>query len=245
MALTASFVGKRVLITGAANGLGRDLVKRLCADQAIVIAVDKDADGLESLNKEFPGITTYTIDLKNWNETRNIIDNLDAVDILVNNAGMLKTSPFLQITEEHTDLLFDVNFKPMINVSQSVAIKMIAKKIEGIIVNISSLGSKYTMAELGMYSCTKSAINMLTKSMAIELGEHNIRVNAVGPRSMKTGMYKAIPTTDVVKVVRGRSIIKRSAETKEAVDAILFLASPLSTMITGDVLYLDGGISTN
>lgn len=245
MALNASFENKRVLITGAAHGLGRALVERLSKDKAIVIAVDKDADALNELKKDFPSVTVHSVDLSNWNETRRAVDAIEVVDILVNNAGIMIPASFLELTEEVSDKTFGVNFKPIINISQSVATKMIKAKVEGTIVNVSSLGAKYTVPKLGIYSCTKAAVNMLTKSMALELAPNNIRVNAIGPRAMKTRMLANAPPGSDKTVVAERALIKRVVETKEAVDAILFLASPLSTMITGDCLYLDGGISTN
>jgi L-xylulose reductase len=241
--MNVTFAGKRVLVTGGANGLGRALVQKLYEDKAIVYTVDRDEAGLESLKSEFPNVITAVADLCDWKATRNAVESFGPVDHLVNNAGILINQEFLDLTEDAIDKQVNVNYKAMINITQVVAKAMIQNNIAGSIVNMSSIAAKVNVPGISVYSCTKATIVMLTKSMALELGPHNIRVNCICPTGIDTQLMRQLPPAAAVTI--GRAVIKRPIEPSEAADLILFLLSDKAAMITGEDVVIDGGLSTN
>lgn len=243
MALQASFSGKKVLVTGGGRGIGRAVIEKVYNDGAIVYTVDKDQGLLQQLKADFPKVTTACVDLTDWAATKKALESFGPVDHLVNNAGILICEEFLEITEQAVDKQFAVNFKSMINVTQVVAKAMIDNNISGSIVNLSSLASRFNVPGISMYSCSKAAIVMLTKSMALELGPKNIRVNCICPTGVDTPLMRELPAAAGATIMR--AVIKRPVEPKEAADLILFLLSPLSGMITGEEVFIDGGVSTN
>jgi short-subunit dehydrogenase len=103
MALSLSFKGKKILVTGAARGLGRDLVETLYAQGAIIIAVSRSPDNLSKLKSDFPNISTISVDLSNWDETRKALSSVKGVEYLINNAGMVHIEPFMNVTAHHFD----------------------------------------------------------------------------------------------------------------------------------------------
>jgi len=243
MALNYSFAGKRVLVTGGANGLGRSLVEKFHADNAIVFTIDYDEGALNQLKVECPKVTTAVVDMMDWEATRNVVTSLGRMDHLVNNAGVLIPNEFFNLKEKDIDRMNAVNYKAMINVTQVVAQGMVEAKSGGSIVNLASVGSRFAaVGNLG-YTCTKAACEHLTKGMALELGPHNIRVNCINPSMMDTALLKKV--TAIGETMLERLCIKRVIKPAEAADLVLFLLSPLASMITGENVYIDGGYSTN
>lgn len=243
MALAVSFSGKRVLVTGGGRGIGRAVVEKLYNDGAIVYTIDKEESLVSQLKKDFPKITAVVVDLCDWEATKKTVESFGPLDHLVNNAGVSdKGTHFLDISEYLIKKLWTVNFKAVINVTQTVAKGMIAEKIEGSIVNVASLAGHIALEGSTIYCSTKAAIIMLTKSMALELGEKNIRVNVVSPTWVNTEMMrKAQDFAD--QIVQQKGIIKRAAEPEEIADTILFLLSSKSSMTTGEEVIVDGGLS--
>lgn len=235
-----TFSGKKVLVTGGGRGIGRQIIQRLHDDGAIVYTLEKDADLVAQLKQELPKVTAVQVDLLDWKATQDTIAQLGAMDHLVNNAGVLVSQEFMDITESAADLHLGVNFKALIAVTQAVAKGMIEAGKAGTIVNISSLAGHLTVVGLGMYSCTKAAIQMLTKSMAIELGKHNIRANSVSPTGAMTEMVKLLPPAAGDAI--GRAVWPKPIDPNDIADSVLFLLSPLSNMMTGSDLLIDAGV---
>jgi L-xylulose reductase len=238
-----AFTGKRVLVTGGAGGLGLETAKKFLEAQAVVTILDKDEDLLQEVKKQYPNVTTIAVNLLDWEATKKAVATIDHIDHLVNNAGVNRRESFLDVSQENLDFIFGVNFKAIVNVSQIVAKKMIQKGSGGTIVNIASLFGKSALANISMYCCSKAAVTMLTKSMAIELAEHNIRVNCVCPTYMITPLTKDYIEKNPEKFegILNRQAIKRFAQPEETADSVIFLSGPGSTMITGEALGVDGG----
>lgn len=244
------FAGRRVLVTGAGKGLGYAIVKKFYEHGASVFALDKNKKSLEILKDEFPNVTIVTVDLRDWDETRRLVRAIAPIDHLVNNAAISGTSFFEEVSPEQIDELFNVNFKAVINVSQSVVKGLVtAGKTQGAtIVNISSVFDTTPSKGISVYSCTKSAILMLTKSMALELGDHGIRVNCISPAP--TVMVKEMFVSQNPQIIQetqkvlDRQVIKRPVQPSEAADIVLFLSSTASAMTTGSSIPVDGGIFT-
>ncbi|XP_076075531.1 D-erythrulose reductase-like [Mytilus galloprovincialis] len=241
--MAMKFDGKRALVTGAGKGFGRAIAKKLAECGAETFALSRTQADLDSLKLEVPDIKVINIDLLDWDKTREEVSKIGHIDLLVNNAGVSKKSSFIDTPKENIDMIFDVNFKGTFNVSQVIAKKMIDSGKVGSIVNLSSIMSEKAIADGCVYSTTKSAIDMLTKCMALELGPHNIRVNAVNPTVVWTDLtlqYKAELMPLLALTPMGRF-----PEIEDVVNAVVFLLSDQSGMISGECLRLDGGLGVH
>lgn len=236
------FGGKRALVTGAGKGIGRSTAKMLVKCGAEVIALSRTQEDLDSLKKEEPAIQTVCIDLCDIEATLKTVESIGDIHLLVNNAGIAILGPFEEAKPEDFDKIFSVNVKAPLFIAQVVAKKMIASGFGGAIVNVSSQASKKALKNHILYCSTKAAVDMLTKSLALELGPHQIRVNAVNPTVVLTDMgrlgwsdpAKAKPMLDQIP-------LGRFAEVEEVVHAIVYLLSDKASMINGTILPVDGG----
>lgn len=238
-----SFVNKKVLVTGAGKGIGRDLCKKLLKCGASVIGVSRTQSALDSLAKEAPAIKTICLDIaEDWNKIKKVIEEIGPVDCLVNNAAVAICTPFLDVQPEEFDVMFNVNVKALLNVSQTVARAMVKNKIAGSIVNISSQASQAALKDHIVYSGTKSAVDIMSRIMALELGPYNIRVNCVNPTVVMTDMGR-VGWSDPAKADQMLSKIPlhRFAEVYEVVNTILFLLSDVAPMVNAVTLPVDGG----
>lgn len=236
------FKDKRVLVTGGSEGIGRTTVERFYQNGAKVFALSKTLQKLQTLKQEFPGVEIVHVDVSDWASTRQAVTQIGPVDILINNAGIASLESFLDVTEENFDLLFKVNVKSVINISQVVAKSMIENKIGGSIVNVSSVASKAALDSHTVYCASKAALDAITRSMALELGRHNIRVNSVLPTVVMTAMGRqAWSDPEKSGPVLKKIALNRFAEPNEVVETILFLASPKSSMVNGTHIPVDGG----
>jgi len=240
--MNISFEGKRILVTGAGQGIGRETALRLSKFKGTVIALSKTKEHLQSLKQHDSKIQTLCVDLRDWEATRKAVSSVLPIDLLVNNAGIAILDPFLSLKPDDFDLTFNVNVKSYVNVSQIVANDMIRRKVPGSIVNLSSVASLVAVKDHAVYCSTKAALDMLTKVMALELAPHNIRVNTVNPTLVMTAMGKA-NWSDPAKAatLRDKIPMDRFAEPNEVVDSIIFLLSDKSSMTTGSGITIDGG----
>ncbi|CAH0719382.1 unnamed protein product, partial [Brenthis ino] len=236
------FEGKRVLVTGGCQGIGKGIVLELWRLGANVVALSHQADNLNKLKNEYPSIEIACVDLCDWDKTRKVIDSLGVFDGLVNCAGFIYNQPFLECSPEIFAMTMDVNVKAILNVSQVIAKKMIANKIKGAIVNISSQTSMAAIKDHVAYASSKAAVDAMTRVMALELGPHGIRVNAINPTVILTELGRRA-WADPVKAQNMLSKIPlgRFGEVHEAVNAIVFLLSDKASMINGVQLPVDGG----
>lgn len=136
---------------------------RLSAANATVIALSKTKKNLDDLTKKDPRIQTVCVNLRDWDETRKVVNTVLPIDLLVNNAGVARLGPFLSATEEDFDMTFDVNVKSIFNITQVVAKDMIQRKVAGSIVNVSSQCGHCAIKDHAAYCSSKGAVEMLTK----------------------------------------------------------------------------------
>ncbi len=235
------FEGKRALVTGAGKGIGRDLVPALAAAGATVVALSRSQDDLEALRAETP-CEIIVADLADAESARQAAAAAGPVDLLVNNAGIARLEPFLSATVSAIDETLAVNVRAPFILSQVVAQGMIDRGAPGAIVNISSMASWGALADHAAYCASKAALDMLTQVMALELGPHGIRVNAVNPTVVLTPMGRRA-WGDPAKggKMLARIPLGRFLETSEVCDAVLYLLSDHASMIHGAILPLDGG----
>jgi len=237
-----TFTGKRALVSGASQGIGREIAKQLAKCGAEVIALGRSKPHLDSLKEEVPSIHIIQIDLANWTATRTALKDIANIDLLVNNAGLAILEPLTEVTEEHVDKLFDINVKAVINLTQMVANNLLSRKSSGSIVNVSSQASMCGLQDHTVYCSTKGAVDAFTRATALELGPHNIRVNSVNPTVIMTDMGR-LGWSDPAKAnpMLTKIPLRRFGEVQEVVDAVLYLLSDKASMITGTSLPVDGG----
>jgi len=244
--LSYSFVGKRVLVTGGAQGIGEEIVRKFYDDGAIVFVLDRNQTLLAKLKTQLPNIQTLCVDLLNWKATQDAILSITPLDHLINNAGVFGGDQITKISEEAIDLVLGVNVKAVLCVTQAFVNGNIrAGKEKGTtIVNISSLADRVAFWGAVAYNASKGAVTSMTRTMALEFADHNIRVNAICPTFIQTEMVKTIEPHIMEKAatIATHVLLKeRALEPRDIAESALFLSSPLSSMITGTSLLVDSG----
>ncbi|XP_066249214.1 L-xylulose reductase-like [Euwallacea similis] len=240
--MNINFENKRVLVTGAASGIGKGIVFRLVQNGATVVAVDKNQENLNSLASEHSSIITAVIDLSDWTSSHAAVKQHLPVDMLVNCAGLVEILPLTNVTEEGYQKLFDVNVKGTISITQAVVSDLLSRKAQGSIVTISSQASKAGLLNHTIYSASKGALDSFTRSLALELGPKNIRVNCVNPTVVLTPLGRQAWSNPSARYAMLAKIpLQRFAEVDDVVNAVVFLLSDQASMITGHCLPVDGG----
>jgi len=241
---------KVALVSGAGKGLGRACALALAeagANLIIISRTQKDLDQVARIVKKFKSkCKTYVCDITNYNDLKNIINKQSRIDILINNAGTNIPEHFTKVKTKNMEHLVKINTIAAFNLAQLSSIKMIKtknrKKIGGAIVNMSSQMGHVGGRIRSVYNMNKFGIEGLTKGMAIDLAEYNIRVNSVAPTFVVTPMTKNFLKNKKFKRDTLNSIpLGRFAEMSEIASAVVFLASDAASMITGTSLLVDGG----
>ncbi len=233
---------KVALVTGAGGGIGRACTEALAAAGAKVIAVDLSQANLDSVKQACPdSIDTWLEDITD-DAFYSKIEALSRLDILINNAGMNKPQAFVEVDNEILLAMLKLNVAAAFRTAQSATRVMLRKNIEGSIINMSSQMGHVGSPGRSVYCMTKHAIEGLTKAMAVELAPHGIRVNTIAPTFVETPMTKPMFEEPVFrKFVMDRIPLGRLGQVEDIAEAVLFLASSRSSMITGDSLKVDGG----
>ncbi|BCS81389.1 3-oxoacyl-[acyl-carrier-protein] reductase [Anaerocellum diazotrophicum] len=240
---------KVALITGASRGIGKAIALKFAQNGAnVIINYSSSQSQAESLKEEIEKIGTKAImikcDVSNPDEVNQMFSQAEKefgkIDILVNNAGVTKDALILRMNEEDFDKVIAINLKGAFLCARAAA-KIMVKQRFGNIINISSVvGIAGNMGQAN-YAASKAGIIGLTKSLAKELASRNIRVNAIAPGFIKTDMTEVL--SDKIKESMLSSIpLGRFGEADEVANVALFLASNLSSYITGQVIVVDGGM---
>jgi NAD(P)-dependent dehydrogenase (short-subunit alcohol dehydrogenase family) len=243
--------GQVALVTGAASGIGRAAALRLAREGAHVIVIDRQAQGLEEIRGE--RIHPFACDVTDHAALRRCveetIENHDRIDILVNNAGFSFYERLADSTLEHWRKTFEVNLEGMYLLAKLVAPHMIRRKY-GRIVNVSSIQAIAAEGVVGAYVASKGGVAAWTRSLAVDLAEYGILVNAVAPGVIHTPM-SVINGVDETETeifrkwyVEQRKIpLARAGTAQEVANVILFLSGDQCTYVTGHMLVVDGGLT--
>jgi 3-oxoacyl-[acyl-carrier protein] reductase len=243
-------VDKKVaVVTGGAQGIGAAIVERLASEGASIAVVDINAEkaaekaaAVRALGVE---AESYKVDVSNTEDVKNLVGEIvkrfGRIDILVNNAGITRDGLLMTMSEQDWDLVLAVNLKSTFNFIKAVARPMVKQK-GGSIINISSVvGLMGNPGQLN-YSASKAGVIGVTKSSAKELAGRNIRCNAIAPGYIQTPM-----TDKLDEKARGALMdhipSKRLGQPEDVANAVLFLASELSSYVTGEVIRVDGGMA--
>ncbi len=242
--------GKRALITGSSQGLGLIVARGLGQAGATIMLNGRNEEKLRSAVAELSGqgltVHGYAFDVTNSEQIQQAIPTIEQdvgqIDILVNNAGIQKRAPLETFDEEDWRELLETNLTSAFLVAKQVVQGMIERKA-GKIINICSLQSELGRVTIAPYTASKGGLKMLTKGMAADWGKYNIQVNAIGPGYFLTDMTKPLAENQEFDAwLKGRTPMGRWGDPAELIGALIFFASPASSFITGQILYIDGGI---
>jgi NAD(P)-dependent dehydrogenase (short-subunit alcohol dehydrogenase family) len=241
--------GQIALVTGAARGIGRACVLALAKAGADVALGLKDAASDAGLANEIESLGRKALPLQmNVRSLQEVNDAISRIrtefgrlDILVNNAGIGPPNQIEAVTEEDFDYTVEVNLKGTFFVSQAAGRLMVERKY-GRIINLSSQAGFVALPSESVYCMTKAGIAHLTKCFAVEWGKHHITVNAVAPTFIKTpGTEKWLLDDEFKKSVLSKIVLGRVGIPEDVAGAVVFLASPSASLITGTTLMIDGG----
>lgn len=243
--------GKTAVITGAARGIGRSIALRFANEGADIAFSDIKLDeNTESLQKELNQLgvkaRAYASDAGSFEDAekliKDVLDDFGKIDILVNNAGITRDNLLMRMSEQDWDLIMKVNLKSVFNMTKAIQRTML-KQRSGSIINMSSVVGIEGNAGQSNYSASKAGLIGFTKSMAKEMGSRNIRCNAIAPGFIETEMTAKIP--EEARNAWMESIpLKRGGKPEDVANVALFLASDLSTYVSGQVISVCGGMHT-
>ena len=241
---------KRIaIITGGASGIGFAIAKIFVQNNIRSVLVGRNATRLKLACETLGELADYiACDLSQLNELPAVVDKIrekhGSIDILVNNAGMHMKKPISDVTDEEFQNVILTNQTAMFSLTREVAAVM-EHQGEGTILNISSMASQYGLPNVIAYTASKSAIEGMTRAMAVELAKSGIRVNCIAPGFIKTNMSSLALNKDPErkKKALSRTPLGRLGKPGEVAEAALFLVSSSASYITGVVLPVDGGNS--
>lgn len=255
---SSDFDGDTVVVTGATSGIGREIAVRFAEAGATVLNADiesdpKDADTPTHEHIREQGGTAEFVetDVSNADDIRAVVDRAGeygGVDVMVNNAGLFIGGSLLEVSEAEFEKIHEVNAKGVFFGCQAAAQDMIDRGTEGAIVNTASISSFVAQRDQIQYDSTKAAVKMITRGAALELADHDIQVNAIGPGQIATefidGWSETAPEAaerdDLIKPVPAG----RAGTPQDVAGAALYLASDDAAYVTGEVLMVDGGWRT-
>jgi NAD(P)-dependent dehydrogenase (short-subunit alcohol dehydrogenase family) len=238
--------GKTALVTGAGRGIGRATALALAAPRAEQILVSRTPSQLDEVAREIASqggkAQALPFDVTDSAAVRDAFAGLGRLDILVNNAGLNRPQPFLEVNEATLDLLLGLNVRAAFLVAQAAARLMVACG-GGVIINMSSqLGHVGSELNRTVYVMTKHALEGLTKAMAVELAPKGVRVVSIAPTFITTPLTKPFFDDPAFKKwVLDRIPLGRLGTVEEVASAVVFLASPAASLVTGSSLLVDGG----
>ena len=250
MKVSMNLSGKSAIVTGSASGIGREIALTLAAEGASVTVADRNLEGAEAVAGQITAsggtARAAQVDVTDSEQVDGAIEGAAAaygsLDILVNVAGFGFNSPIVDMLEEDWDLVLGVNLKGQFLCARAAARRMIQQGSGGRIVNIASTAANNARYAGGAYCAAKAGVVQLTKVMALELGEHGITVNAVGP-----GFTETPATVESSDEYRSNFLaqvpVGRSGRTSDIANAVHFLVSPSAEYVNGQAIYVDGGYS--
>lgn len=241
--------GKKVLITGSSRGIGKAIAKKFLEEGACVWGIcTKPSESKEELekiakdnNSTFCELYANAAEADNWSEViKDALKQSEGFDVLVNNAGITRDGLSFRMKKEDWDSVLNINLTSAFIASQIVSADMIRKR-SGSIINMSSIVGIHGQGGQVNYAASKAGLIGFTKSLAKETGSRGVRVNAIAPGYIETDMTAVLP--EQVKTAMLETVpLKRPGLPEDIANAALYLASDLSTYVTGQVLGVDGGM---
>jgi len=236
---------KAAIVTGGGTGIGLATTEALVKEGANVLIVGRREAPLKSLAEKYPGKVSYLqADISHSGSSELIINTVletyGKLDILVNNAGYAVIKPLMLITDDEIDQMLTLNVKAMLALSREAIPAL--EQSRGSIINISSVAAQTAVPGFTAYAATKSAIDRMSKILAVEVGPTGVRVNVVAPGLTRTDMLNATPQEAVDKLVNEATALRRVGEPEDIAETITWLASEQSAWVTGQVIQSSGGL---
>ena len=243
--------GKTAIITGASRGIGKGIAKEFALNRAnIAFTFSKSIELAKEFEKELKGFgvkaVSYQSDAANYEDSLNLVEKIsndfESIDILVNNAGITRDNLLMRMQEEDFNQVIKVNLNSVFNMTKAVQ-KTMLKQRSGSIINMSSVVGVKGNAGQSNYAASKAGIIGFSKSIALELGSRNIRCNVVAPGFIETEMTEKLDEK-TIENWRNSIPLKRGGTPVDVANACVWLASDMSSYVTGQVLNIDGGLLT-
>ena len=243
--------GKTALITGASRGIGKGIATKFAEQGAqVAFTYRSSAEKARELEKELESagakVKGYQSDAAVYQEAEDLINEVvsefGTIDILVNNAGITRDGLLMRMSEEDWDIVINTNLKSVYNTTKAIQ-RTFLKQRSGSIINLTSVVGVKCNAGQSNYAASKAGIIGFTKSIALELGSRSIRCNAIAPGFIETEMTAELDAK-MVEEWAAAIPLRRGGSVEDVANLALFLASDLSTYITGQVLHVDGGMAT-
>ena len=239
-----NFKNKKILVTGATGGIGREIVKKFISLDGSILATGTNLERLDLLKKDFPNINVVKFDISDHSKIEEFIDNastqLSGLDILINNAGTNMDNLSLRMKYEEWKKVIDINLNSTFLLSK-FAIKKMLKNKYGRIVNITSVVGHTGNLGQANYAASKSGIIGMTKSLAIEYAKKNITLNCVSPGFIQSRMTDNI-IESVKTLLTSRIPMSRLGNGEDVANSVAFLSSDQASYITGETIHVNGGM---
>ena len=241
-----------VLVSGGSRGIGRTLAEGFAARGAKVVIASRDASTLEQTAREISKgphpVQSFVCDVSNPLEIPKLIEatvqKAGRIDCLLNVAGINIRKRVEEYTVEEYDKIININMRGAFLIAQAAGRQMISQKSGGSIISIDSLNSFRPLKAVQPYAMSKAAVSTMTRGMAMEWGPHKIRVNAIAPGFILTDLTKKLWSEPTMQAWNNANCpLQRLGETEDLVGTAIFLASDASKFLTGQVIYVDGGIT--
>ena len=246
--------GKTALITGATRGIGKGIALKFASEGANIAFTGRGANenmlaALEATRQEVEALgvkcIAYASDAANFAQTEETVkkvkEDFGSIDILVNNAGITKDGLMLRMTEEQWDTVINANLKSAFNFIHA-CLPIMMRQRGGSIINMSSVVGVHGNAGQANYAASKAGMIALAQSVAQEMGPKGIRVNTIAPGFIETAMTEALPD-EIRKEWTKKIPLRRAGQTEDVANTALYLASDLSSYVTGQVIEISGGLS--
>jgi len=242
---------KVAIVTGGSRGIGKAICQSFAEHGCnVAFTYNNSKESADNLAKELSimGVKAkaYRSDASNYEDSLKLIDDViadfETIDILVNNAGIKKDNLLMRMEKDDFDAVINTNLSSVFNLTKA-SLKTLLKQRSGTIINISSVVGVKGNAGQSNYSASKAGIIGFSKSIALELGSRNIRSNVIAPGFIETDMTDSLPE-DVINSWKENIPLKRGGNPSDVGNACVFLASDLSSYVTGQVLHVDGGMLT-
>jgi len=237
--------GLDIILTGATGGIGNSILDKLISVGANVLATGTNQEKLNVIQNKYPNVKVQKLNLSNHDEIENFINKSydifgNKIDILINNAGITKDNLSIRMKDEEWNNVIDINLTSTFLLSK-YAIKKMLKNKKGKIINITSVVGHAGNIGQANYAASKAGVVAMSKSLALEYGKKNIKVNCVSPGFINTDMTKKIEN-EYKNVLKSKIPLDRFGEPNDIANTVVFLCSDLSDYITGETIHVNGGM---
>ena len=234
-----------VILTGATGGIGNSILENLILTGANVLATGTNDDKLNVIKEKYKNVQTEKFDISNHSEIENFINKANdslggRVDVLINNAGITRDNLSIRMKDEEWNKVIDINLTSTFLLSKNVVKKMLKSK-KGKIINITSIVGHTGNVGQANYAASKSGLIGMSKSLALEYGKKNIKINCVSPGFIKSEMTDKI-SESFKQTLESKISLDRFGDPEDVANAVIFLSSNLADYITGETIHVNGGM---